>query len=133
MGCTALDAFLDEVGVLEDPDLEHEDHRCVLGAVSLVLRRDCHGALRRLEAEFPPEQREPLRARLAPLVGPWLTIVPARFDLADVPALGRLSLLAARLDVAVRLAPERERLRRLLELVTTPSPTTDPVDDEGPE
>ncbi len=120
MAGPALDNFLDEVGQLEDPDLEHEAHRCDLGGgVSLVLRRDCHGALRRLEADFAPERRDLVRRGLAPLVGEWLTVLPGRFDLADVSALGRLSLLAARLDVAVRLSPRRELLRELLERITT--------------
>lgn len=127
MPLAAIDALLDEVGQLEDPELEHEAYRRELGAVSLVLRRDCHGALRRLEAEFSPARRDALVAHLAPLVGRWLTIVPRTFDLADVPALGRLSLLAGRLDVAVRLEPRRELLRELLERVTAPLP-----DDQRP-
>lgn len=113
---TALATFLEAVGTFEDPDLEHEQHRFVQGSVSLVLRRDCHGALRRIEAEFPGEARVHLRERLSAL-GAWLAVVPGRFDLLDVPSLGRLSLLQERLDVAVRLAPRRERLEELLERV----------------
>ncbi len=118
MRAAALDIFLDEIGTLEDPDLENEAYRREFGGVSLVLRRDCHGALRRLEADFPAGDRDRLRERLTPLVGAWLTVLPGRFDLADVPALGRISLLATRLDVAVRLSPRRELLRELLDLVT---------------
>lgn len=109
----ALETFVSEIGQLDDPARRHEEHRTELGQVSLVLRRDCHGVLRKLEARFPAVLGPRVREHLAPRVS-WKSVAGC-FDLADAPRLGNLYLLPDQLNVALRLEPERERVIQLLE------------------
>ncbi len=108
-----LSELLDEIGKLEDAERKHEAHAAEVGRVSLVLRRDCHGALRKLEARFPRELAPRVRERLATAAA-WQSVAGC-FDLADVPGLGNLYLVGDQLNVALRLEPERARVVSLLE------------------
>lgn len=120
-----IDGFLAAVGALADPEREGEQHRLALEGVELVLRRDCHGALRRLHASFAPDRRAGLRAAL-PAPGGWTTVAADALELADAPGLGRLYLLADRLELHARLAPRPELLRTLLRTFAGAPPSPGP-------
>lgn len=118
----SLDRFLAEVGAVADGDRKHETHGLELGGVSLVLRRDCHGVLRKIEARFPGDAGPRVRAAVRELA-PWRSVGGA-FEIADVPGLGSFFLLPDQLNVALRLEPERERVVRLVETLVGAPPSS---------
>ncbi len=108
--------FLEEIGRMKDPALEDEVHRAEVGRSEFVLRRDCHGALRKVEVRFPAEAREAVRANVARIAA-LQVVVPGTLEIADVSALGKLYLLADQLNATLRLEPERGRVVELLDAV----------------
>lgn len=104
--------LLDEVGRPVDPDNPHDVHRVSVGPFDLVLRRDCHGVLRKMEVSFPNEMREVVRERVC--ARGWQVVAPGDLDLLDIAGLGKLYLLSERLDIVFRMNAAREIVTRFV-------------------
>jgi hypothetical protein len=112
---TLPSSFLDAIGRPVDQDEASGEHTASVGDTRFRLRRDCHGVLRRLEISFAEGAGPRLEA-----LAEWTEIVPGGLSVADLPGLGRLNLQPGRLDVALRLQPDADRLAGLLSLFVSP-------------
>ena len=105
--------IMDLVGEPADEDLCDEMHRFSLNECALVLRRDCHGRLRRLEINFDEQRLPRVRARLGAL-GAVRDLVPGQLMLLDLPGVAQVHLAPTRMSAVLRLNVQRAGVQELL-------------------
>lgn len=111
-----LEALRSTVGTFVDADRAHDTVRHRLGDSTLILRRDCHGALRRMEIRIPPQRRSQLKDVLRGTQR-WMEVTPL-LAWQDRKGLGRLHLGPDSLEIAFRLEPDQTQLHELLSTIT---------------